>query len=293
MTLARSYSGLSLLSSCAFKFYLSYVRNLERPGINMPLHCGDAGHVALNVLYTEAWDRKLALEAFRASWGDVKPPLEGKHAFLTRGHGESVLEAYIDDRESHPTMLEEAAVYEGAEKLLTFDWPSPDGSGEFITLRGMPDLPMKFPNGGNYVVDHKWTTMWLNSWWEKQFKVGHQLKIYAAMMAQKEGISFDGGFVNAIYMGKSPKSDWSKIQSSPNRLIQIDFTPKHLEETWRWARGIQAIEETCESLGIWPQNERACSDWGGCEFLELCEAPPGALRESLMRTKFTQKEERG
>jgi len=259
----------------------------------MPMHCGSAGHAALDVLYTQKWDRKLALDAFRASWGDVKPPLEGKHAYLTRGHGEAVLEAYIEEREESPTMLEEAAVLGGvAEQAIVFQWPSADGS-ELLTIGGKPDLPVKFSTGAHYIVDHKWTTLWLNSFWEKQFKVGHQLRIYAAMMQHREGIVFDGGYINAVYMGKSPKGEWSKLASSPTRLVQVDFTPAHLEETWAWVKALQKEEELWQELGTWPQDEKACGNYGGCEFLELCEAPPGALRESLMRTKFEEWEPTG
>jgi len=289
---ATSYSGLSTLSTCKMMFYYAYVLRIERPGVNLPMHCGECGHAALNVLYTEKWDRKLAREAFRDAWGDVKPPLEGKYSYLTRGHGESVLEAYINDREENPTMLEEASVFEGAEKLQTFDWASPEGTGEVLTLRGAPDLPVMFPNGGLYVVDHKWTTMWVNSWWEKQFKVGHQVKVYTKMQEETTGLRFDGAYINAVYMGKTPKSPWDKLASSPNKLIQVDFTPAHLDETWKWARGLQEIEKTCEKVGIWPQDEKACGNYGGCEFLELCEASPGALRESLIRRNFRVREER-
>jgi len=253
----------------------------------MPMHVGTCGHAALNVLYTEKWDRKLALAAFRDAWGDVKPPLEGKHSYLTRAHGERVLEDYIKEREENPTMLEEAAVLGGvAETALIFEWPNADGS-ELLTLGGKPDLPVKFPTGSYYIVDHKWTTLWLNSYWENQFKIGHQLKIYAAMMRQREGIHFEGGYINAVYMGKPPKSDWSKIASSPTRLVQIDFTPAHLAETWEWVKALQAEEKLWEELEIWPQDEKACGNYGGCEFLELCQAT-GALRESLMRTKFEE-----
>ena len=292
MNRARSYSSLSTLSTCAMMFWYEYIRKLKKPGVNMPMHTGDCGHAALNVLYTEKWDRKLAREAFRDAWGDVKPPLEGKHAYLTRSHGESVLEAYINEREEHPTMLEEAEVLpEASEKLLEFQWPSLDGS-EILNLRGIPDLAVKFPTGAYYIVDHKWTTMWLNSWWESQFKVGHQLRLYAALMQQREGITFEGGYINAVYMGKPPKSDWSKIASSPTRLVQVDFSPAHLDETWEWASALQKTEKFYEKLGIWPQDEKACGNYGGCDFLELCSVPPGALRESRMRTRFETEEEK-
>ena len=251
----------------------------------MPMHAGSAGHAALNVLYVEKWDQKLALEALRASWSDVKPPLEGKHAYLTRSHVERVLVDYIREREENPTMLEEAAVLGGtAETALVFDWPNAK-TGEILRIGGKPDLPVKFPTGAYYIVDHKWTTMWLNSYWENQFRIGHQLKIYAAMMQERERLAFEGGYINAVYMGKEPKSGWDKIQSSPTRLVQIDFSSAHLAETWEWVKALQAEEKLWTELDIWPQDEKACGNYGGCEFLELCQAT-GALRESLMRTKF-------
>jgi len=283
-SLAHDFSSLSTLSSCARKFWYQYKRRLRRPGVNMPMHTGTCGHAAFDVLYTQRWDVKLALEAFRDAWGDVKTPLEGKHKHLTRAHGELVLEDYVRHREEHPTMLEEAAILGSAEQAIVFQWPNADGS-EILTLGGKPDLPSKFPNGQCYNVDHKWTGRGINDYWKLQFTVGHQLKIYDALILHSEGIQVDGGYINAVYMGKPFKGEWKDLLSVPNELFEVTYLPIDLEETWEWVKALQAEEKLWEEMEIWPQDEKACGNYGGCEFLELC-AVTGPLRESRMSDNF-------
>jgi len=43
-------------------------------------------------------------------------------------------------------------------------------------------------------------------------------------MQHREGHMFDGGYINAVYMGPQPKSGWNNVQSTPTRLVQVDFT---------------------------------------------------------------------
>lgn len=292
MKLARSYSSLNLLASCAHKYMLQKKERLERPGLSLPMHSGSAIHEALKVLYKTSWDEESALVALRAEWGDVKPPLGAKHAWLTIGFMEERLRAYMREREESPTALElGTALTDVTEERIIHAWPNADG--ELVEVEGLVDLPLR--DGRRYlVVDHKCTTGWVNDHWAKRFRVGMQLRLYAALLTNLTGHVFDGGYINAIYLGEKaldPPKTWLKRKSAPSRLIRIDFTPHQMEEAHAWVRGLQAQQRFHMESGFWPRNEQACDDYGGCEFLDLCTAPSEAVRRSLISTQYVRKAE--
>ncbi len=292
MKLPRSYSSLSLLAECPQKFYFRKGERLERPGKSLAAHTGSALHAALNVLYADSWDLKLATEALHEAWGDVKPTLGAKHGWLTRGFAEARLVAYMQEREESPTVLEEGAPLPGAvEERMIFQWP--DANGDIVEVEGICDLPLT-DGSTNYIVDHKCTTGWVNSHWTNQFRVGNQLRVYAAMMSNVLGVIFRSGLINAIYIGEKaldPPDKWLKRKSSPSLLSRVDFTREQIEEAHDWVKGWQDAFMHYESLGRWPRNEKACGNYGGCEFLELCTAPSAMARKARMMTRYARRPE--
>jgi hypothetical protein len=107
------------------------------------------------------------------------------------------------------------------------------------------------------------------------------------MMKEEQGTTALSGFINAVYCGKEPANGWKKLKSSPDRMIRVDWQISQLQETWEWARGLMEAEKLYESLGIWPQDEKACGNYGGCEFLSLCQRPQ-VLWESHARSNFRE-----
>jgi hypothetical protein len=295
MNRAHSYSSLSALASCAQYFKLAYGEGLEEPGVNLPMAAGSALDAALNVLYTKAWDAKLAIAALRESWGDTRPPLGAKHAHLTLGFLEERVRVYMREREASPTMLEAArdegriiSAFSGIKHQ--FQWPH---GGKLVTLRGIPDFALRDEKGRVWPLDIKCTTGWLSDHWLMQFRIGHQLRIYAAMLQQLEGVEIAGGLINAVYMGDKALDEtdaWKRRKSVPSALHRIDFTQSQIDETHEWVRGLEAIEATCETTGLWPRNEKACGNYGGCMFLPLCSAPSEAMRNALKLTRFKRRE---
>lgn len=292
--LVHDFSSLSTAASCLRKFKHKYVDRLDTPGPNPAMHAGSALHAAFEVLYGERWDLGAALDALAEAWAGFRTPPNHKHSYLSLGHLEIVLENYVDDRERSPTILEKATVVgSGVEGATVFEWP--DAEGEILRVGGVPDIAIEVA-GQRYIVDHKATTSWLNDWWAKGFSMSHQFKIYCAMMQHVYGLRFDGAYVNGVYMGEAAADedrDWSQQKSSPNRLFgPFNYTGGHLAETREWVRRWSEIIERCEEDGEWPQNERACGDYGGCSFLPLCELPPAA-REAKAASAFERWEPTG
>ena len=286
------YSAASTLHACSRKFQYQYEQGLRPKGGDPAyLHGGSAFHEALHSLYTLRWDLGAAMDALRAGWGDFITPRVGKHAYLTLGHLELVLERYFEDRTQNPTALEKGAI-EGAERLhaedaIVFDWPGKDG--RLLRVGGKIDLPTMLA-GERFIVDHKTTTSWLNNWWfAERFTLGHQFRVYGAAMKALTGETYSGAYVNGIYIGEKatdPPEAWKKRQSVPNSLFgPISFSEEMLEETWDWMDSAHALKEMHESRGHWPQNEAACGLYGGCQFKVLCERTP-KVRSAIARMEF-------
>jgi hypothetical protein len=155
------------------------------------------------------------------------------------------------------------------------------------------DLPTII-GGQRAVADHKTTTQWLNNhWYRQRFALGHQLRIYCAAMESLTGEEFCVGYINGIYIGPEPKSGWARVQSVQNKL----FEPQHFgltqfAETWEWVHAHARTIDLWREIGLWPQNEGACDDYGGCDFLEICRANP-IVRPSLLTRGFERWEPEG
>lgn len=289
----HSYSSLSTLAACQEKFRLAYIERLESPTVNLPMLAGSAIDAALNYLYVTEWDEAGALDALRASWGETRPPIGSKHPWLTLPFLEERIRLYMREREESPTILEEGEIVAAfSGDLHRFDWIGPEGG--VVTVRGIPDFVVR-AEGKIWVCDLKATTQWVNDYWFLQFKVGNQLRMYAAMYQNLEGEEVAGGLINAVYMGEKALDDaaaWKRRASAPSQLKRIDFTQEQIDETWKWVRGLEAVEAACEASGIWPRNEKACGMYSGCEFLQLCTAPSEGMRKALMQTRYVRREER-
>jgi len=294
----ESYSSLSTLASCAQKYAYGYVDRLERTDINLPLVNGSAMHEAFRVMYEGGWDPEKYEEArgvLRKAWGDIRPPLGAKkHAHLTVEYAELRLLRYVQERVENPTILERGEVLPSfTEKLHTFKWTL---GGETVEIRGAPDLLVKGKDGKLYVVDHKFpTSSWITDYYWLKYSLGFQLRIYSAMVEEILGVEVAGTLINAVCCndkGADPPEAWKKRSSVPSSVRLISFTRDRIEEAHAWVRGNLMLRDACETSGLWPRNELACDDYGGCEFLPLCLAVADHDRDLLKTTRYQMKEER-
>lgn len=299
-----SYSANATLMSCAQKYKYGYIDNWEKREESVPAYAGKCMAEALLWLHTEGKDQwKLdtdlahtgVVEALETSWGDFKTP-PGRHEYLTIGHLETVLYYYIRDRHPEQVMPLSERGNILAEQKVTFDWPMQLGDKlDLIKVTGIPDIPALVA-GQQVVVDWKCSTLHVNDWWAKKFSViGHQLRTYMEMMRHEYGIQTVAAYVDGIHIGPKAAQDdkaWSKLKSVRSRLFgPYNFTESQRRETWQWYRSGEKIRELHEAEGFWPQNEGACSDYGGCEFQSLCGISP-VVREANAAQMYRQKKER-
>lgn len=284
--LVSDYSALSTQAECARKYHWQYRERLRSRQPNVPMHAGNVMHDGLNYIYTEDWNYYEAADLLSHSWAGFRTPPTSKHGYLTLGHLQVVLQNYMDDREAQPTALEESgAATQLAEEALVFDWVNSDG--EVQRIGGKPDLPREL-NGRRYIIDHKCSTMWVNSYWALKFKLGFQFRIYCAALRELTGVRYDGAYVNGIYIGKyaaDPPEKWQNRQSAPAVLFgPFHYSDEELDEAWQWASTLLDAREVYEARGFWPPNEQACGNYGGCQYIDLCSRPPkirAALAEAM------------
>ena len=286
--LVPDYSYISTFARCPRRGYYAHVLGLEPPEPNIPALAGTAMHAALHVLYTQAWDYDAAREALAASWGDLKP--SGRYEWLTLGHLEIVLRNYMEDRRPDEVgqVVEIGTTLD--ENAVVFDWKN--AKGESIRLGGKIDLPRLIANQ-RYVIDHKTTTSWLNEWWLKErYPLLHQARIYVAALQALTGERYEGAYINGIYIGQFAADEpaaWAKRKSVRSKLFgPFMFSQSQLEETWEWAKTWLDTIRFWQEADRWPQNEGACSDFGGCSYLELCQAHP-VVRPSLISRKYVRR----
>jgi hypothetical protein len=287
----ESYSSLSTLASCAEKYRLSRIERLEAPGVNLPMHNGKVMAVGLKIIYEKGFNPDvlpLAQAAMRDAWGDVKAPLGSKKGWLTQDFAERRIELFVREREASPTTMESASVVEGfVDEMHLFEWKG-------VALRGAPDLVLRDANGAYIVTDTKCpTSSWISDHYWLKFTLGHQLRLYAAMVSQEKGVVVERGLINAIYCGEKaldPPDAWKKRKSVPSALREFSFTQHQIEEAARWVQGLVAQRDHHHLTGFWPRNEGACDDYGGCEFRDLCGAPSEMAAKARMMSNFKRKE---
>lgn len=294
------YSSLSCLAACPQKFDYAFNQRLTPIGsAKVPLFAGQVMAEGYNLLHTELkslWAKDLdaahkeVCYKLEDSWGAFVTPSTSKHSYLTLGHLEIVMYNYMRDRDpTQITPLADAGKVL-AEKAVSFQWPLQTEFGvELQTVAGKPDMPCRVA-GQNVIVDLKCTTGWVNEWWAKKFStIGHQLRIYMAMLQQHYGIYVTAAYVDGVYMGEKaaePDSYWKTVKSTRGKLFgPFNFTKSQLEETWQWVNNWNATRELFAEKGVWPQNEDHCSSYGGCEYATLCSRSP-VVRESLKAREY-------
>lgn len=316
-----SYSYLSLFRNCERQFYHRYRQSIKpRRGEPPYLVMGNALHAATDSLWMDGWDLEMAEDAFLRVWGDYVPPRGTDLGYMTAGHGLNILRCYherepfqgvepirlhFDDlnlrvlEKINATVNEKGELYMNEVPLgvrIPFD-------GEELRFTVKIDFPAMGATGPA-IIDRKCKVGWLNEWSiAKTYGVGHQLKLYTAVMRELTGMPFDTGWLEGIYIGEYATDDeekWAKRKSVPFKMFgPYVFTDEELQETLLWASQTQADiarrdeqQAEYEEQGLspelaWPQNDKAqCTS---CDFKDLCDLPSFARPAAVASDFETRK----
>jgi hypothetical protein len=135
-----------------------------------------------------------------------------------------------------------------------------------------------------YVMDYKTTKYGLDHRFFNQFKPNIQMALYTTACHLISDTTSDlppahGVIVDGIQLGVNFTRFARQI--IPYSLEEIN---EYIEDLQHWIR--QAMD-ACEA-GIFPPNETACGNYGGCTFRDICSKPP-ARREMFLIGNYVKR----
>ena len=166
---------------------------------------------------------------------------------------------------------------------FSFTLPLFEDNNEQIYLCGHIDRLVRF-SGKTLAADYKTSKYQLDDKFFRKFKPITQFPIYVAAThiiaeATQEVPGTDGLLVDGIQLGVNYNRYARRI--IPFTLEEIE---EYIHDMEYWIRNARLASQA----GHFPRNEESCGQYGGCEFLDICNKPP-ALREKYLKGHFTKK----
>ncbi len=270
-------SSVDLIQTCRRKAYYALERNLRGGDESEAQLFGTAIHRAMEAFYgapVEGGERQLTLEQFQDAFVDCASqtlahlPDSDKRSIA---NGKKILEKYWDTYQNDPWRVVVDAsgpvVERSFELKLT---PS-------IRIHGQIDCLLENVETGEIVVcDHK-TSSSLGSDFLNRIKPNIQFSIYA-WAARQLGFRVNRVMVNGIQVAKT------KVD-----LLRVFTSRMESDEEEMWAALSEAVElyRGCQKRGVWPQSSSSCSNWGGCQYRDVCSLDAG-FRETAIQQIYGQ-----
>lgn len=251
-------SAMKTFARCPRKYYWRYVRDLVPQHYNpAPLNFGTAIHEALRVWYEEG-DMEKAIKVFHAIWEDRFGDNKRTHE-----KGEKLLRSYADEYPS-----EQFKIIGEPETGWTVDILGEDYVGRF-------DLVVKW-GSDYYVFDHK-TASRMGSSYYNRFNPDLSTIGYTWAAEQLFDKEFKGVVYNVLYF--------------TTKQMDFDRQPVYIFD-WQKEQFVHYVTDRITEIKSlnpgkrreWSQKWVACTDWGSCQFRDLClEKDPEPLVKSMYR----------
>lgn len=148
-------------------------------------------------------------------------------------------------------------------------------TGEAVLLHGLLDRIGQI-NDQTYVVDLKTTRFELDDKYYAQYSPDNQFSFYALAAHLGWNVPTQGLIVDAVQV----RVTFNRFQ---RQLIQRD--PSTIDE---WYDGLGFWLQQiyfCAIKGSWPQNDKSCHKWRGCEYRQVCARAP-AVRQQYLEANF-------
>lgn len=151
-------------------------------------------------------------------------------------------------------------------------------NGQDIFLHGLLDRIGQI-NDQTFVVDLKTTRFELDDRYYAQYSPDNQFSFYALAAYLGWNVATQGLIVDAI----QTRVTFARFQ---RQMIQRDQST--INEWWNelgfWFQQMYS----CATRGIWPQNDKSCHKWRGCEYRQVCARAPG-VRQQFLEANFEQR----
>jgi len=133
--------------------------------------------------------------------------------------------------------------------------------------------------GSIYVKDYK-TTKQLGSRFFDQFNPDNQMTLYTLAGNVVFDLPVKGVIIDGIQLGVH----YARFQRGYSHRTKAHLE-SWMEDTEFWLH--QAAR--CASQAHWPQNDKACNMYGGCEFRSACQAP-ASLHKQILDSQFDNRQ---
>ena len=133
--------------------------------------------------------------------------------------------------------------------------------------------------GEIYVSDAKTTGSTLNREFFNKFELDNQMGLYDVAA----NVWYQGPISGIIIDGLQIGVNFTRL----SRHI-LDYHSSRREEFIEDFEAWLNIALFYNQNGFYPKNETACNQYGGCQFIPVCSAPP-KYRDALLKTHFTQR----
>lgn len=194
--------------------------------------------------------------------------------------GERILTAYFKKYQDDPYEIlvdEKGPIVERTLEATLIDKPDLK-----VIYFGTLDCVLRdVQTGVTVVVDHK-TTSALGQEFLQRVKPNFQYCGYVWLVQQALNIQTDMFMVNGLQVAKT-KTDFNRQLVTYN---ESDFQELATAVEWNTREWLRAKE-----LDVFPMNTpNPCTQWSGCQFRDICAAPP-TLRGVMLKGKFAPREE--
>ncbi len=260
---SMDFSTMSDFLKCRKRGYYRHILNIVPDRTSKALVFGGAMHEALASWY-QFRDEGKAIREFSNYWNaHVPPPTtpeEGKISLQPQQedpkrnlvNGVNILSGYFKAYPKEPF------------QILSNEFPFKVFLGQIegvsYYLTGKVDLTVRW-NGMTYIMDHKTTSMLGGSFF-KQFHPSLQLDGYAYAVKDIFG-ECDGVLINAILVAKTKQTFERDIFSKTEEDLEL-YVENALQIMWE-------IEQA-KKADRYVINTDACTLYGECPYLELCQA---------------------
>lgn len=290
LQIAIDSTSLGEFKQCPRKYELKLVHGW-RPGVkSIHLIFGDLMHKAIEFYdhkRAEGANHAAALEAtvdwaLRITWdkGLARPRADLADSIKNRNTLLRTIVWYLDQYGDNE-MMQTVVLANGKPAVeLSFAFDSQlryQSTSEPILLCGHLDRIVSM-NEQFYIRDIKTTKSALAPYWFDSFSPDNQFSLYSFAGKVAFGVPVEGVIVDGVQLG---------VGFSRFARGMVLRTKEQLQE-WYVGLGYWVAQiETCATRGVWPQNDKACGMYGGCEFRAVCSKSP-QLRETVLRAGYTK-----
>jgi hypothetical protein len=287
-------TSLGAFKQCPRYYYYSIICGYSRVGVQIHLDFGSAAHhisESYQRLRSQGTEHEAALEAviikamaetwdYKANAPAFDDPQKNRISLIR------FAVEYLDHYEKQGSPLQTLQLDNGkpaVELTFLFDSGFRSFTNEPILLCGHIDRLVRL-NDDIYIADLKTTYEAIGQKYAERFTPDNQFTLYTLAGRVALGVPARGILLDAVQIGVN----FVRFQRFPI------YRPQPVLDEWLnalpfWAALMESCATNAEGASApeaaYPQNDKACGLYGGCQFREVCGRSPMA-RKPIMDSSF-------